>query len=53
MKVVAPTHLLREAAAILEPAGDDVVVIGGAMPGFLPTAGADSNPDRRIMRSIS
>lgn len=28
MKVVAPTHLLREAAAILEPVRDDVVVIG-------------------------
>lgn len=28
MKVVAPTHLLREAAAILEPIRDDIVVIG-------------------------
>lgn len=28
MKVVAPTDLLREAAAILEPVQDDVVVIG-------------------------
>lgn len=28
MKVVAPTHLLREAAAILEPIRDDMVVIG-------------------------
>ena len=28
MKVVAPTHLLREAAEVLEPVREDVVVIG-------------------------